>query len=402
MPTCVNPEPRPRPVYVYLIVVAAAFAFIQSFLLLAPILLSFLLILLISLAINPVISRMRARTGGRKRATGLIVAGVVVVMGLTGFASLGPMKGSFFQLSQKLPGYWARLQKPLIQMEQRAQLSEERLQAEVTTEIEGTGGDSEYRVTPRVSKPVAPAASDGGSLRTSLGQMIQRVAGSFGAVAFNTAQIVIVLVTVFFGVTFTLMDPRPIFGIVFSLVPERHHAQALVILQRIGVFVPRWALSTLLGMMIIGVLVFLLMWPIFGFTDALVLGLIACVLESIPYLGPILSAVPALLLSVGKGSMTPLWVILAYLVIQALENNVILPIIMARGMQLHPVAVIFSMLLCVAAFGVLGVLLAAPLVGILGILHDELYRKRFLPGLTDADLDRLARCALRETQADVR
>jgi predicted PurR-regulated permease PerM len=69
---------------------------------------------------------------------------------------------------------------------------------------------------------------------------------------------------------------------------------------------------------------------------------------------------------------------------------------MAHGMKLHPLAVIFSMLLCVVAFGVLGVLVAAPLVAIVDIFHDELYRKRFLPTTTDADLDRLAGNALRE------
>jgi predicted PurR-regulated permease PerM len=179
-------------------------------------------------------------------------------------------------------------------------------------------------------------------------------------------------------------------------VPERHHKQALGIIQRIVVFVPGWAGATLLGMLTIGLLVFLVMWPILGFTDALVLGLIAGVLEAIPFVGPILSAVPALLLALGMGGMTPLWVLLAYIGIQALENNVILPFIMARGMKLHPVAVIFSMLLCVAAFGVLGVLVAAPLVAIMDILHDELYRKRFLPTVTDADLDWLSRKALYE------
>jgi predicted PurR-regulated permease PerM len=124
--------------------------------------------------------------------------------------------------------------------------------------------------------------------------------------------------------------------------------------------------------------------------------LIAGILEAVPYLGPLLAAVPALLFAVGQGGMTPLWVLLAYGTIQALENNVILPFIMARGMKLHPVAVIFSMLLCVVAFGVLGVLVAAPMVAILDILHDELYRKRFLPTTTEADLDRLARKALHE------
>jgi predicted PurR-regulated permease PerM len=96
------------------------------------------------------------------------------------------------------------------------------------------------------------------------------------------------------------------------------------------------------------------------------------------------------------------WVVVAYLAVQALENNVILPLIMARGMKVHPVAVMFSVLLCVAAFGVLGVLVAAPLVAIVAILHDELYRKHFLPTVTDADLDRLARTALREKRAVAR
>ena len=76
----------------------------------------------------------------------------------------------------------------------------------------------------------------------------------------------------------------------------------------------------------------------------------------------------------------------------------IMPFLMARKMKLHPLAVIFSMLLCVAAFGVLGVLVAAPLVAIVSIIHDELYRKRFLPSITDADLDLLAGIALNEQQ----
>jgi predicted PurR-regulated permease PerM len=58
------------------------------------------------------------------------------------------------------------------------------------------------------------------------------------------------------------------------------------------------------------------------------------------------------------------------------------------------------MLLCVAAFGVLGVLVAAPLVAIVSIVHTELYRKHYLPTVTDADLDRLARITLREKLSD--
>ena len=393
-----KPEVKPRLVSFYVLLAAALFVFIEAFTLLSPILLSLLLILLTSLAVNPVISRIRAFTGGRKVATGLLAAALVVVMALTGWAFFGPMKASVTKLAEQLPSYWERLQKPLIKMEQQAARSEEKLQAEVITEMaQNAPAAAKPEAAPRITEPASPKpARESGSLRSSLGQTLQSLAGGFTSVAFNAAQIMVVLVTVFFGVTFTLMNPRPIFGTMFSLVPEQHHDQTLTILQRIGKFVPGWAGATLLGMLTIGLLVFLLMWPIFGFMDALVLGLIAGVLEAIPYLGPLLSAVPGLLLALGKGGMTPMWVVLAYLAIQALENNVILPLIMSRGMKLHPLAVIVSMLLCVAAFGVLGVLVAAPLVAIVDILHDELYRKRFLPTATDADLDRLARKALHE------
>ena len=401
MPNDSKPEVKPRPVYFYVVLGAALFAFIETFSLLSPILLSFLLILLISLAVNPVISRMRAFTGGRRGATGLIVAALAVVIALTGWAFSGPLKDSVTKLSEQLPAYWERLQKPLIKMEQQAVLSEEKLQAEVTTEIAQTATEEGKPEAARraTKQALLKTTKESASLRSSLSQMVQGVVGRFTAVAFNAAQILVVLVTVFFGVIFTLMNPRPIFGAIFLIVPERHHEQTLAILQRVGRFVPTWAIATLLAMLTVGLLVLLLMWPFFGFVDALVLALIAGAFEAIPYLGPILSAVPALLFALGEGGMTPLWVLLAYLAVQILENNVIAPMIMARSMKLHSVAVIFSMLLCVAAFGVLGVLVAAPLVAIVGIVHDELYRKRFLPTVTDADLDRLARDALREKQS---
>lgn len=398
MPNAAETGTKPRPITIYVILGATLFAFIQSFRLLSPILLSFLLVMLIAMAVNPIISRIRTLWGGRKSATGLVVAMFVMIVVLTGWAFFGPMMASVTKLSEQLPAYWERFQKPLIKIEQQAEISEEKLQAEVTSEISRTAAlEGNYEAARQVAAEKKSKEKDEtGSLRSSLSEMVQGVVGRFTTMAFSAAQILVVLVTVFFGATFTLMNPRPVFRALFSLIPERHHKQTLIIVQRIGKFVPRWAGMTLLGMLTIGLLVFLLMWPIFGVMDALVLALIACLLEAVPFLGPILSAVPAILLALGQGGMTPLWVVLAYVAIQTLENNVITPFIMARGMAMHPLAVIFSMLLCVAAFGVLGVLVAAPLVAIIDICHDELYRKRYLPTISDADLELLAKTALFE------
>jgi predicted PurR-regulated permease PerM len=377
--------------------------FIQTFAVLSAIYLSFLLTLLISLALNPLVNKLRTLTGGRKGATALVVLFTIAIIALAGWAFYTPLKDSVTNLTEALPRYWERLQKPLIKMEQHAERSEVRLQAEVKTEIAGANEANE-----QVDSDEKPAISDeslsgkeSNTIRSNLGQMLGGVVGSFTKVAFNGAQMLVVLVTVFFGVIFTLMNPRPIIGAFFSLVPERHHPQAVVIMHRICRFAPAWGGSTLAGMLTIGVLVFLLMWPLLGFMDAMVLGAIAGLLEAIPFLGPTLSTVPALLLSIGKGGMTPLWVLLAYIVVQALENNVILPLIMARGMKVHAVAIIFSMLLCVTAFGVLGVLVAAPLVAIVSIIHEELYRKKFLPSVTDTDLDKLARKVLHEKDIEL-
>jgi predicted PurR-regulated permease PerM len=391
-------EMKARSISAYVVLGAALLAFIQTFSLLSPIILSFLLILLVSLAINPVILRMRALTGGRIIPTALVTAGLIAGIILLGWALFGPMKTSIVNFSESLPDYWERLQKPLIKMEQKAVLSEEKLQEEVRTEIardKSAEGIPEARPQRPPPDPDTPPEEQK-SLRSNLIAMFQGVLGSFTAVAVNGVQILVVLVTVFFGVVFMLINPRPIIGAMLSIIPERHHNQAVVIMQHIGRFVPTWALATVLGMVTIGTMVFLLMWPIFGFMDALVLGMTAGVLEAVPYLGPTLSAMPALLLAFGEGGMTPLWVVLAYVLVQVLENNVILPFIMARSVKVHPLAVIFSMLLCVSAFGVLGVLVATPLVAILRIVHNELFRKRFLPSVTDADLNRLAGIALDE------
>ena len=382
----------------------AIFVFIETFSLLSPILLSFLLILLISLAVNPLISRMRVLTGGRKVATALVAGAVVLVMGLTCWAFFGPLEATSAKIATRLPVYLERFQRPFMKAAPPAGQSSEKPRPKTTDGIPQitapSGGqiNAPKDVEPEVPKPT----TETGSILSGLGQMLQGVASGFKSLALNASQIMLVLITVFFGVTFTLMNPRPIFAAIFSVVPERHHQQTLTIVQRIGKFLPTWAIATSLAMLTVGLMVFLLMWPFFGFLDALVLGLIAGIFEAVPYLGPLLSAVPALFFSLGQGGMTPIWVLLVYLGVQLLENNVISPLLMARSMKLHPVAVIFSMLLCVEIFGVLGVLVAAPMVAIVEILHEELYRKRFLPTVTDADLQLLAQQSLHERQSSNR
>jgi predicted PurR-regulated permease PerM len=91
----------PRSFYSYLILGAAIVAFIQAFSQLSPILFSFLLILLVSLAVNPVLWRMHALMGGRKSVAGIILAALVVFTALAGWAFFGPMQDAVIKLSNR-------------------------------------------------------------------------------------------------------------------------------------------------------------------------------------------------------------------------------------------------------------------------------------------------------------
>ncbi|MFN7137999.1 MAG: AI-2E family transporter [Limisphaerales bacterium] len=395
-----EPEGPSRKANPYVLLFWAAFLYIliTSYRLISPIILAFLLVLLITLAINPVVAALRRRLGGRKAATGIIVLVFLIVAGVTAWGIYQPVKRSTGQFVQRLPEYWERIQKPLLKLQQKAAVSERKLKEEVSTEIlQEDPNVAPHQVQPpsqaiQQTKTNRPAEEESGTgfVQSTLGQLLTGVAATFKTVAANAFGFVMVAVTVFVGVIFSLLNPRPIMAFSFSLVPEQHHETAQRIARRLVQIIPQWAFATFLGMAVIGTLVFFAMWVVLGFQDALLLGLIAFALEAIPYVGPILAVVPALLLAVGHGGLTPLWVIIAYACIQAIENNLVAPLIMAGRLKLHPLAVLFAILLSAITFGVLGAVLAAPLVVIVGILHEEIYRRRFLPNVSDKQLDDMA------------
>jgi len=395
---------KPRSFYSSIFLAAALYVFISTFSILSPILFSFILMVLLSLALNPLVMKLRRLSGGRTVATGFVVLIFLAVLVLTSWAFYNPIQRSMKKFADRLPQYWERIQRPILKMEQKAVISEKRIKREVSSEVAHENKLKKQTNAPAVSPSPPPLPEpeppeektppSEGIMHSAPGMILGGIGGSFKGIASNAASIGLVVVTVFFGVIFTLLHPRPVIRTFYEIVPEQHHRKAAVIARRIVEFVPRWALATLIGMTIIGFMTFFATWPLVGFQDALVLGLIALVFEAVPYIGPILAAVPALLLAAGQGGWLPLWVLLAYITVQTLENNVIMPVVVGGQLQLHPVAVIFSMLICVTIFGVLGVLIALPMLAIFNILHEEIYRPYFLPNVSDEELEKMATTTL--------
>ncbi|MHB2205770.1 AI-2E family transporter [Methylobacterium sp. CM6257] len=158
------------------------------------------------------------------------------------------------------------------------------------------------------------------------------------------------------------------------LVPHRHRHQAAETLECVGHAVRLWLVGQLIEMAIIGALTAGATWLI-GLPTPLALGLIAGITEFVPYLGPIVAAVPALLAAVSQGPGLVLWTLGSYLAIHLFEGNVLMPLLQRWLVSVPPALMLLGMTAFGLLFGVLGVILAAPMVVALFTAVRKLYVK---------------------------
>lgn len=146
-----------------------------------------------------------------------------------------------------------------------------------------------------------------------------------------------------------------------SLVPTKHQDRAVVLTHKIQRKIGGW----LLGQLILSGFIFIFTFvglTILGVKYALALALLAGLLEIVPYLGPILSAIPAILVAFVQSPPLALFVLILYVVVQQTENHILVPKIMGRAIGVNPVIILVAVLLGFKIAGMLGMLLAVPMV----------------------------------------
>jgi len=162
-----------------------------------------------------------------------------------------------------------------------------------------------------------------------------------------------------------------------SIFPQVYQPEIRELISRLGRVWNNYFVGQIKLMLFIGVGTFLIT-SFLGMKWAVLLGFIAGFLEIIPNIGPIIAAIPAILSAAIFGSswievdrlLLILIVIAAYTLIQQLENVIVVPRIMGKAMELHPVLIILGVLILSSRMGILGALLASPILGILKVaLH---------------------------------
>jgi len=335
-----------------------------------PIFIAAFLGLLFAASIMPAVSWLHRYHVPRALAAALLVAAFFALM--TGIATLlAPvLQQQGLELQQKLPEAIDRIDHELL----RRHI--------LTNALEGGVPPPEaVKVTPARTAALrsvqAETAAAAATLRRSplrvilgqqLGAMIPYLFPVFSTtVALITGLILVVFLTIFFAA-----DPETYAAGVLHLVPHPHRERGAEVMATMGRSLRAWLVARSIAMLTIGVVVTAVM-AVLGVRAAVALGVIAGLLEFVPVFGPIIGAIPAIALGFVDSPQKALAVLIAFIIIQQLEGNVLIPLLLQRAVEVPPALSLIGIASLGMVLGVLGVVIAEPLVAVMLVAVKMLY-----------------------------
>jgi predicted PurR-regulated permease PerM len=331
-------------------VVLVAFALFLAYRFLAAVVATVLLLaagLLFTVALSAPVEALHRRKVPRSVSVALLVLGAAVLLGLGGYVLFPILMEQASQLTSALPGALSQLV--------------ERVREPARSVGIRIGGEG-----------IAPSTlADLGRklLGGALGLFSSLISFFFG------------LVVVVFIPLYLAAKPEPVVCWVVRIFPPGDREQVRELLSEARVSLLSWLWGRLVSMTIVGVLSTAVLYLI-GIPGALFLGIFSGLVCFVPLIGPLVSAVPPLVLAFAGDPIDVLWVLLAYAVIQQIESNLLTPLVMEKTTSLHPAVVIASVTVAGAAFGILGTLLAVPAAVVVAVLVEELWFRRLEADIT--------------------
>jgi predicted PurR-regulated permease PerM len=198
-------------------------------------------------------------------------------------------------------------------------------------------------------------------------------------------EVLFVPLIILFGGLFALANPNDrLLTPVLRSVPRSYRSDVRRIFELLGVRLLGWLKGVGIAMIGVGVLSYVT-YLIIGVPNAFLLALLAGIFEFIPLVGPWIGGGAATLVAFTDDPTKGLYTLIASLVIQQIESNVITPWAMSQQAEVHPLVTLFGLILFGSLFGFLGVLLALPLVLLFWTLIEVLWVERAI----DTDDDRI-------------
>lgn len=222
----------------------------------------------------------------------------------------------------------------------------------------------QYAWTREIVQSIPPTGEIISNLFGALSQARFVFTGTLGAIA----NIAIIL---FIGI-YLASQPQVYINGFLKAVPKKNRPRGREVFDELGETLELWLFGKLISMVIVGVTTAVGLM-LLGVPLAITLGVIAGLFEFIPYLGPILAGVPAVLMAFSDGPDTALYTLFLFMGIQAAESYLLAPLVEKRMVSLPPALTISMQVLFAVPFGLLGIALSTPLTAVLFVLIAMLY-----------------------------
>jgi predicted PurR-regulated permease PerM len=134
-------------------------------------------------------------------------------------------------------------------------------------------------------------------------------------------------------------------------------------------------------MALIGVMLYVALGLLVGLPFALVFAVLSACLEVVPYLGALASGIPPVAYALTISPTRAIVVLVIYILVHQIEANLIGPLVMARAVRLHPAVIAIGVVAVGEVFGLLGLIIAVPILSLIMILVDQLWASRNTPAL---------------------
>ena len=203
---------------------------------------------------------------------------------------------------------------------------------------------------------------------TKISERLVRIATSIAqGVVSSISSTASVLVTMPFVLFFLLKDASKFNKFVIGLLPSKLERSVSETIDEIDEKVGSYIQGQMLVSLCIGIMLFI-GYNVIGLHYAFSLATIAAFLSIVPYLGPVIAITPAMLVAASTSWVMVVKMLVVWGVVQFLEGNIVSPNIMGRSMNMHPLTVIFVILIGVNISGVVGAILGIPVYSILKVL----------------------------------
>ena len=161
---------------------------------------------------------------------------------------------------------------------------------------------------------------------------------------------------------------------IMAFLPQKIHDNITPLFNKIDVSLRKYVQGTLTLSTIV-FLVSALGFAISGLKSALLFGLFCGITNIIPYVGPYLGAAPALVVAFSQGTPIGIGVLITVVIVQVIEGNILNPIVMSKTMKIHPVTIILGLLIFGHFWGILGMILATPIIAIGKVIFEYFNQK---------------------------